>query len=282
MSGSLPLPTIFVVEGDLLASLGMKQIRVLDQKRSTQVLEVSMESDESVRKAIKKIAVCLDEQGQIQMSRSLRTEIGIMYMCNVRHPHVMNMDFAVRCGDCVAICMSLCSRGPLATMLHDLTPDHVRLFIVQTACALRYLHRRRIIHGDIKPGNVFVDASNNAILGDFGHSRVLPSGTDTVKSWGGTIGYRGDEYYSTPPVELNAFLMDSYALGATMWALVFRRRVSNWDLLRAVETCSRMPDLERSVLVKLLQSDPQHRLTVQDILLLFRSDEKLREIIDRL
>ena len=277
MSDALGFPAMSVVHGDLLASIKMKQIRVLALKKSVRVLEVCTENDESVHKVIKKIA-SPGQQGGHQISKWLWAEISIMH--HTRHPHVLKMDFAVRCGNWVAICMPLCSRGSLDKIIDDLTPDLLRRFIVQTACALRHLHGRRFIHGDMKTANVFVDSSDNAILGDFGQSRVLPSGQDTVMSWGGTSGYVGPEYASRgDPV--NAFLMDSYGLGATMWALVFRRKPSNWDLLHAVET-SPMPDMERSVLANLVQPDPQHRLTANDVLQFFRTDEKLREIIDRL
>ena len=273
MSDALGFPTMSVVDGHLLASLKMKKIRHLSRKKLVRVLEVSTEKEESVHKVIKKI----DSRGQ-EINKWLRAEISIMH--NAQHPHVLKMDFAVSCGNWVAICMPLCSRGSLDKLAGRLTSDQVRRFIVQTACGLRYLHSRRFIHGDMKTANVFVDASDNAILGDFGQSRVLPSGQDTVTSWGGTSGYVGPEYTSRGD-SVNAFLMDSYGLGATLWALLIRAKPSDWDLLGVVENV-KLPDMERSVLANLVQPDPQHRLTANDVLQFFRTDEKLREIIDRL
>ena len=57
-----------------------------------------------------------------------------------------------------------------------------RVFI-QVSLALKECHRRKdpagnvapIIHRDIKPGNVFLDKSNNVKLGDFGLAKELPS-----------------------------------------------------------------------------------------------------------
>ena len=202
-------------------------------------------------------------------------------MLQVRHRHLMKMEFVVRCDNFVAICMPLCSRGSLAGMTPWLTPQQVQRFFLHIACALRYLHKHRIVHGDLKPHNVFVDSSDNAILGDFGHSRFLPRGRRTVTTWGGTVGYQGPEF-TTRGAPFDPFLMDAYSLGVTLWVMVFRCKPSTLDdLLHAVETC-RVPDMERFVLTKLLQKAPQHRHTVSDILAFMCKDEKLKVIIDSL
>ena len=60
-----------------------------------------------------------------------------------------------------------------------LPPDHkasipslVRIFL-GVLQAVAYAHSKGVLHRDIKPGNVFFDASNNVKLGDFGLSKIL-------------------------------------------------------------------------------------------------------------
>ena len=59
--------------------------------------------------------------------------------------------------------------------LRDLVEKHGKLseqealfYIKQIASALAYIHERRMNHLDVKPSNVLIDESNNAVLIDFG------------------------------------------------------------------------------------------------------------------
>lgn len=50
--------------------------------------------------------------------------------------------------------------------------------------ALNTLHAVRIVHLDVKPGNIFVDMSGDFFLGDFGSARVTGGfGFDTPTTW---------------------------------------------------------------------------------------------------
>ena len=197
---SLSLPP--VIRGDFLDYMNLKKVQVIYERANTLVLETADKEDQSVRKVVKMIPR-KDSKGRKINHRSITTEIGVLSFTD--HPHVMKMLGAAICSNYVAFCMPPCTRGSLAHFRGKVQPDLLERFFVQIACALRYLHKLHIAHGDVKPANILIDASDNAILSDFGLSHVLGKGRDTVTGWGGTVGYIGPEVSGGKQV--NAYLV---------------------------------------------------------------------------
>lgn len=47
------------------------------------------------------------------------------------------------------------------------TEDAVQFWIAELGCALRYIHKKGIVHRDVKPDNVLLDSEGHVHLADF-------------------------------------------------------------------------------------------------------------------
>ena len=87
--------------------------------------------------------------------------------------------------------------------------------------ALAACHARSIVHGDIKPQNVFTDGQGNYLLGDFGTSKKLDTMSRSF-TWRGTPSFMAPEVFKSEVGSLSPESMvlgDIYSLGMVMYWL---------------------------------------------------------------
>ena len=95
-------------------------------------------------------------------------------------------------------------------------------FIRQIAGALEYIHEKKINHLDVKPGNILLNETNDAVLIDFGLSkRYDDEGNQTSTTPVGiSHGYAPLEQYKRGGVGIFSPATDIYSLGATLYKLL--------------------------------------------------------------
>ncbi|CAL5213729.1 unnamed protein product [Lathyrus oleraceus] len=81
----------------------------------------------------------------------------------------------------------------------------VKMFLYQILCGIAYCHSHRVLHRDLKPQNLLIDRSSNALkLADFGLARAFGIPVRTFTHEVVTLWYRapeillGSRHYSTP------------------------------------------------------------------------------------
>ena len=109
---------------------------------------------------------------------------------------------------------------PLMTTLSNNIPEETAIRVGRDICsALVLCKQQKIVHRDIKPQNIFVSASGEYKLGDFGIAKTAEKTTGGTKI--GTYKYMAPEVYNNQPYGAAA---DIYSLGLVMYWLLNARR----------------------------------------------------------
>jgi hypothetical protein len=145
--------------------------------------------------------------------------------------------------------------------------------VVKIARAVHHAHQRGILHRDLKPGNVLLDAEGEPHLGDFGLAKWL-EGADSQTLSGaalGSPGYMSPEQAAGRPERLTP-ATDTYSLGALLYHLLTGH--APFEAATALATMDRLlhqepvpprairpsvdPDLE-IICLKCLEKEPTRR-----------------------
>ncbi len=143
----------------------------------------------------------------------------------LEHPHIVRV-FAV--GEHAAhpyIAMELVPGGTLADRVKaggPLPPGDAAQVVVKLAGAVAHAHSRGVVHRDIKPGNVLLDAAGEPRLTDFGLAKVGRSDLTVTGQVLGTPAYMAPEQAAGKVHEVGT-AADVYALGAVLYDLLTGR-----------------------------------------------------------
>ena len=145
-------------------------------------------------------------------------------MFRLRHPGIVRVSDVFEENGTVYYVMDFIEGRSLQAIVEEegRLPEHRALkYVRQVADALRYIHGHNRLHLDVKPGNIMVDSSDNAILIDFGASKQYDeeNGENTSTLVGKTPGYAPLEQMSNKVVRFFP-ATDIYALGATLYKLL--------------------------------------------------------------
>ena len=107
-----------------------------------------------------------------------------------------------------------------------LAEDRAVKYIRDVASALRYIHKRNIMHLDVKPANIMLSKEDDcAVLIDFGLSKQYDNAGEQTSATpvGISHGYAPMEQYQVGGVSTFSPVTDIYSLGATLYYLVTGR-----------------------------------------------------------
>ena len=114
-------------------------------------------------------------------------------LASLPHPHVLTIYDIVRSRGWLVLERM---HGSLERECHGegIDLDYLRAVLRDCLQALRFLHANGVIHGDVKPSNLLLDAQGRVKVGDFGLARRVNSGTGSLLK--GTTKYMAPEVAS--------------------------------------------------------------------------------------
>ncbi len=194
------------------------------------------------------------------------------------HPGIVTVhDAGILTDDRPYLVMALCEGGSLTKWVKGEprpSQEEVREVGVRIADALAATHERGVLHRDVKPANILIDAYGHSGLADFGLAALPDPGMELSETLEAiTPAYAPPEvFHRRPPTETG----DVYSLGATLYA-VLSGRPPRWpedgtpnlvDMFeRLEEPIERIPGVDDELMDTLLAAmahDPKDRPTAAE------------------
>ena len=192
-------------------------------------------------------------------------------VARLRHPHIVRVFEGNVEDDIPYLVMDYLPGGALRQHYPrgtQLPPTQVAFFIEQIADALHYAHQQRLIHRDVKPENILVDADGQLLLSDFGLVLIAESSSaQMVKGTAGTAPYMAPEQLQGRP----RFASDQYALGIIAYEWLTGELPFNGSWLQVAtqhvmtpppplrQKVPTLPEAVEQVVLKALAKEPAQR-----------------------
>ena len=215
-----------------------------------------------------------DSEGVERFQREARTA------AQLEHPHIVPIYRVGRSGRVIFFSMKLLSGESLSARLQHrgkLRVEEVRRVLSEIALALGYAAGRGIVHRDVKPDNIMLDAEGRCVVTDFGIARTKGEADLTAAGISiGTPRYMSPEQARGKHVDGRS---DIYSLGVVGYhcltgTVPFSGEDAVGILLDHVQTPVPRPSLESSeeralyaVVERMLAKDPGGRFQNTDDLL---------------
>jgi serine/threonine protein kinase len=160
--------------------------------------------------AIKVLHVQMEPKVQEAFLREART------IAHLDHPHIVRvLDFGIE-GQTPYLVMDYTPNGTLRTRHPKgtrLSFEQIVLYVKQIASALDYAHEQHVIHRDVKPENILLNAKGNLVLSDFGIAVMQRTLSPSTQTMAGTPLYIAPEQIQGHPCPAS----DQYALAVMVY-----------------------------------------------------------------
>jgi serine/threonine protein kinase/alpha-tubulin suppressor-like RCC1 family protein len=176
-------------------------------------------------KVVRAHSIASADDAMLRLAREART------VAKLQHPNIVTVHAVKRLQTGgLALVMQLVPGRTLKQAIVEhgpFAPEQAERVLHDVAEALAYAHAHGVVHRDVKPENIFLDAdSGRALLSDFGiaHSADNESRLTMTGAAIGTPAYMAPEQIDGAPADARS---DIYSLGLVMWEMLTGKRP--WD-----------------------------------------------------
>ncbi|XP_007642092.1 serine/threonine-protein kinase Nek3 isoform X5 [Cricetulus griseus] len=142
-------------------------------------------------------------------------------LAKMKHPNIVAFKESFEAEGHLYIVMEYCDGGDLMQKIKQqkgklLPEDMILNWFIQICLGVNHIHKKRVLHRDIKSKNVFLTQSGKVKLGDFGSARLLSSPMAFACSYVGTPYYVPPEIWENLPYNNKS---DIWSLGCILYEL---------------------------------------------------------------
>ena len=170
---------------------------------------------------------------------------------------------------------------------NNFTESEILDYFTQICLAIRHIHKKKIIHRDLKSGNIFLMKNGFVKLGDFGIAKGFQKTMDKAKTMVGTPYYLSPEILENKPYDSKS---DIWALGVLLYEMMTFKMPFNANSLPMLSVKimrgNYIPpptiytkDL-RELVAKCLTLDAKMRPTIDEILKTPLIQNRIRSFLD--
>ena len=214
-----------------------------------------------------------------RQKQKLITEIKIHK--SVHHDQVVAFEHNFEDNENVYILLEVCKNQTLNELFKrrkKLTEIEVQCYIIQLVKGLQYLHSHKIIHRDLKLGNLFLTDKMQLKIGDFGLATKLDYDGEKKKTLCGTPNYIAPEVIDGGAGGGHSYEVDIWAIGIIIYIFIvgkppFETNDLKQTYKRIKSTQFEFPEdahistAAKNLIKRLLVRDPKKRPSLNDILM---------------
>lgn len=196
----------------------------------------------------------------------------------LHHANVVKFHHVFEDNENVYILLEICPNQTLNDLLKRrkrLTELEVQFYLMQIIVSLKYLHANRVIHRDMKLGNLFLGEKLDMKLGDFGLATRLEFDGEKKRTICGTPNYIAPEILDGKVG--HSYEVDIWSVGVIIYTLIIGKPPfetpdvkATYKKIKACAYCfpEHIPISEpaRNLITKILVLDPTKRPNLDEIL----------------